>query len=194
MKHVCVFCGSTPGNNGLYVDTARQMGEAIARQGLGLVYGGGHVGLMGAVAEGALQAGGHVIGIIPQALVKKELEHHGLSELHIVGSMHERKAMMAEKASMFVALPGGFGTLDELFEIITWAQLGFHSKPIGLLNTAGYFNPLLKFIEHIVDEGFVNSAVRAIINVADDAESLLHILMTTEPPQIEKWLKKADEL
>lgn len=194
MKHICVFCGSYPGNNPLYMTSARQMGAAIARRGLGLVYGGGHVGLMGAVADGALQAGGRAVGVIPQTLVDKELAHRSLTELRVVTSMHQRKAMMAEIADGFIALPGGFGTLDELFEIITWAQLGFHRKPIGLLNVDNYFDPLLTFINHIAQEGFISPEHRSAVAVADEADALLNTLLTAEPPQLEKWLKKPDEL
>ena len=194
MKHICVFCGSSPGNNGLYMDSARQMGAVIAVHGLGLVYGGGRVGLMGAVAEGVLHAGGRVVGVIPRSLFDKEVAYQGLSELHVVASMHERKAMMAEVADGFIAMPGGFGTLDELFEIITWAQLGFHRKPIGLLNVAGYFNPLLAFIDHIAQEGFIKAEHLSVIVVAAEPDNLLNTLLTTEPPQLEKFLKKPDEL
>ena len=176
------------------MDSAHQMGAVIAAHGWGLVYGGGRVGLMGAVAEGALQAGGRVVGVIPRSLFDKELAFQALSELHVVASMHERKAMMAEIADGFIAMPGGFGTLDELFEIITWAQLGFHRKPIGLLNVAGYFNPLLAFIDQIAQEGFIKAEHQSAIVVAAEPDNLLNTLLTTEPPQLEKFLKKPDEL
>ena len=178
----------------MYLDSAREMGAILANRRLGLVYGGGRVGLMGAVAEGALQANGRVVGVIPRSLADKELSHRGLSELHVVGSMHERKAMMADIADGFIAMPGGFGTLDELFEIITWAQLGFHRKPIGLLNVAGYFNPLLAFIDHIAQEGFIKPEHLAAVVVAAEPENLLNTLLTTAPPQLHKWLNKPNEL
>lgn len=178
MQSIAVFCGSYPGKNNCYMTSARQMGAAIAYKGLGLVYGGGHVGLMGAVADGALEAGGTVIGVMPRSLVDKEQAHKGLTELHVVTSMHERKAMMAERSDAFVALPGGYGTLDELFEIITWAQLGFHRKPIGLLNVAGYFDPLLTFFNHMLQEGFITAQHRSAIGVGTEAEALLDRLFT----------------
>jgi uncharacterized protein (TIGR00730 family) len=158
-------------------------------RGLGVVYGGGKVGLMGAVAEGALAAGGEVIGVIPQALVDRELAHGGLSELHVVGSLHERKALMAELADAFVALPGGFGTLDELMEQLTWSQLGLHSKPVGLLDVEDYWRPLIAFARHATDEGFVREADLASIAVAVDAEALLDQLarLETEERPRPKW-------
>ncbi len=173
---------------------AHQMGNGLAQRGLGLVYGGGRVGLMGAVADGTIAGGGKVIGVIPQSLVDRELAHKGLSELRVVASMHERKAMMAELADSFVAMPGGFGTLDELFEIITWAQLGFHRKPIALLNISGYFDPLITFIEHMETEGFIKSTHRSAIVVKNDVDSLLDTLLAYQAPQLEKWLKKPEEL
>ncbi len=141
MRRVCVFCGSQTGDHPIYADAARQMGKLLAQRHLGLVYGGGNVGLMGVLADAALQAGGEVIGVIPGGLAERELAHAGLTELHVVPSMHARKVLMAEKADVFVALPGGYGTADELFEILTWRQLGLHAKPIGLLNVAGFFDP-----------------------------------------------------
>src|SRR5262245_12742237 len=142
MRRVCVFCGSSAGNRPEYADAARHLGAALARRGLGLVYGGGHVGLMGVVADAVLRAGGEVIGVIPQALVERELAQAGLTRLEVVDTMHQRKARMADLADAFVALPGGFGTCDELFEILTWSQLGLHARPVGLLNVAGFFDPL----------------------------------------------------
>jgi len=173
---------------------AHQMGMGLAQRGLGLVYGGGRVGLMGAVADGTIAGSGKVTGIIPQSLVDRELAHVGLSKLHVVTSMHARKAMMAEIADAFIAMPGGFGTLDELFEVITWAQLGFHYKPIALLNIEGYFDPLLTFIEHMATEGFIKPEHRGAVLVKNDVDTLLDSLLSYQPPQLEKWLKKPEEL
>jgi uncharacterized protein (TIGR00730 family) len=194
MKLVCVFCGSYQGAKPIYMTAAHQMGMGLAQRGLGLVYGGGRVGLMGAVANGTLAGGGKVTGVIPQSLVDRELAHTGLSETHVVSSMHERKAMMAEIADAFVALPGGFGTLDELFEIITWAQLGFHHKPIALLNVGGYFDPLITFIEHMATEGFIKPDHRNAVLVKNEVDALLDTLLSYQPPQLEKWVKKPEEL
>jgi uncharacterized protein (TIGR00730 family) len=170
---VCVFCGSSTGNRPEYAEVARRLGTAMARQGLTLVYGAGHVGLMGILADAALAAGGRVVGMIPRALVDRELAHKGLSELHIVESMHARKALMAKHADAFLALPGGFGTLDELFEILTWAQLGIHAKPIGLINVADYFEPLLHWIDSAVEEGLLREKHRAMLLVGDEPEEML---------------------
>lgn len=194
MKQVCIFCGSYQGTQPMYVTAAHQMGMGLAQRGLGLVYGGGRVGLMGAVADGSLAGGGKVTGVIPKSLVDRELAHVGLSELHVVTSMHERKAMMAEIADAFIAMPGGYGTLDELFEIITWAQLGFHHKPIALLNIGGYFDPLLTFIEHMAVEGFITPEHRGAVLVKNAVDTLLDTLLSYQPPQLEKWLKKPEEL
>src|SRR5262249_11009257 len=150
MKRLCVFCGSSAGGAAAYADAARRFGPALAAHGLGLVYGGGHVGLMGVVADAVLGGGGEVIGVIPQALVDRELAHTGLTALRVVATMHQRKALMADLADGFVALPGGFGTADELFEILTWAQLGLHAKPVGLLDVNGFFTPLLAWVERCV--------------------------------------------
>jgi uncharacterized protein (TIGR00730 family) len=166
MRRLCVFCGSSTGKRAVYADHARQLGELLARRGLGLVYGGGHIGLMGVLADGVLEAGGHVVGVIPQALVDKELAHPGVTELRIVSTMHQRKALMADLADGFLALPGGFGTADELFEILTWAQLGLHAKPVGLLNSAGYFDALLAWLDHSVDEQFVRPEHRRLNQAA----------------------------
>ena len=168
------------GRSTAYAATARAFGAAAAARGLGIVYGGGKVGLMGAVADGALAAGGEVIGVIPQALVERELAHGGLTELHVVGSLHERKAMMAELADAFVALPGGFGTLDELMEQLTWSQLGLHAKPVGLLDVEDYWRPLVAFARHATEEGFVREADLASIAVAADADALLDQLTRLE--------------
>ncbi len=164
------------------------MGEEIARRGLTLVYGGGHVGLMGIVADAALAAGGEVVGIIPQALVDRELAHPGLTQLHIVGSMHERKAMMEELSDGFVALPGGFGTLEEFCEIVTWAQLGIHGKPCGLLDAGGYYDTLIRFLDETVEQGFVNPAHRQMILVESDSGRMLDAMACYDPPQVIKWV------
>ena len=176
MRRVCVFCGASSGRATAYAASARAFGAAVAARGLGLVYGGGKVGLMGAVADGALAGRGEVIGVIPQELVERELAHDGLSELHVVGSLHERKALMAELADGFVALPGGFGTLDELMEQLTWSQLGLHSKPVGLLDVEDYWRPLIALARHATQEGFVREADLAAIAVAFEPEALLDTL------------------
>jgi uncharacterized protein (TIGR00730 family) len=180
VRRVCVFCGSSSGRLHAYAESARAFGHAAAKRGVGIVYGGGKVGLMGAVADGALAAGGEVIGVIPEALVERELAHDGLTKLHVVESLHERKAKMAELADGFVALPGGFGTLDELMEQLTWSQLGLHEKPVGLLDVEGYWRPLVAFARHATEEGFVREADLAAITVADDADVLLDRLTRLE--------------
>ena len=189
MRRVCVFCGSNPGARPEYAAAARRLGGALARRGVALVYGGASVGLMGVVAEAALAADGEVIGVIPRWLATQEVAHRGLSTLHVVDSMHERKARMAELADAFVALPGGFGMLDELLEAITWAQLGLHRKPIGLLNVAGYFDRLLALVEHAIAERFVHEGHRALLLCADDVDALLDAVATRPPPPApRKWL------
>jgi uncharacterized protein (TIGR00730 family) len=180
VRRVCVFCGASSGRAAAYASTARSFGAAVAARGCSLVYGGGKVGLMGAVADGALASGGEAVGVIPQALVERELAHEGLTELHVVGSLHERKALMSELADAFVALPGGFGTLDELMEQLTWSQLGLHAKPIGLLEVEDYWRPLIAFARHATEEGFVREADLASIAVAGDAEALLDELERLE--------------
>lgn len=188
MKRICVFCGSSPGGNPAYRDAAEALGRLLAREGLGLVYGGAGIGLMGAVAGAALAAGGEVIGVIPRALEAKEIAHPGLSALHVVGSMHERKALMAGLADGFVALPGGMGTFDEFFEVVTWAQLGIHVKPCGLLNVAGYYDRLTGFLDHAVAEGFVKGELREMIVVEERPEALLERFRAYRSPVSEKWL------
>jgi uncharacterized protein (TIGR00730 family) len=170
---VCVFCGSAPGENPVFAAAARAFGRLLAARGTTLVYGGGHVGLMGIVADAVLVAGGRVIGVIPERLAERELAHRGLTELFVLPSMHERKAKMASLADAFVALPGGLGTLDELFEIWTWAQLGFHDKPIGLLDVDGFFAPLLELTRHMVEQGFVRAPQLDLVLTERDAEALL---------------------
>jgi uncharacterized protein (TIGR00730 family) len=173
MKRVCVFCGSRTGKRPEHAEQARRIGAALVRRGLGLVFGAGHIGLMGALADAVLAAGGEAVGVIPQGLVDKELAHRRLSELRVVASMHERKALMANLADGFLALPGGFGTLDELFEILTWSQLGLHHKPIGLLNVAGFFDPLLAWVDRAVAEDFIKPACRGLLLDEREIEPLL---------------------
>ena len=191
MDRVCVFAGSNVGREPGYRQGAADLGRALAARGVGLVYGGARVGLMGAMADAVLAAGGEVIGVIPSALVTKEVAHGALTELRVVASMHERKAMMAELADGFIALPGGWGTLEELFEVLTWAQLGLHAKPCGLLNLCGYFDPLLAFLEHAIAEGFVRYEYRAMLSVSESGEELLDGLAAYRPPAVEKWIDEA---
>ena len=190
MKRICVFCGSSPGTNPLYLEKARQTGRTLARRGLTLVYGGGSVGLMGAVADAALAAGGEAVGVIPRALQLRELAHAKLTRLHVVGSMHERKAKMAELADGFVALPGGMGTLEEMAEILTWAQLGLHARPCGLLDVAGYYRPLVAFFDQAVAQGFIRPEHRRLVTVAEDPDALLDQFAAWSPPQVEKWIDR----
>jgi uncharacterized protein (TIGR00730 family) len=192
MKRVCVFAGSSSGARPEYLAVARQLGATLAERHLGLVYGGARVGLMGALANGALAGGSEVIGVMPEALVAKEVAHRGLTELRVVKSMHERKAMMAELADGFVALPGGWGTVEEFFEILTWAQLGFHRKACGLLNAAGFYDPLLAFVDHGVAEGFVRREQRAMITVADSPGALLDAMSAYQAPLVEKWIDRSE--
>jgi uncharacterized protein (TIGR00730 family) len=193
MSRICVFCGSSSGGRPVYIEQARAFGTALAAHGLELIYGGGRVGLMGALADAVLEAGGTVIGVIPQALVEKELAHPGVTRLHVVATMHERKALMADGADTFAALPGGFGTGDELFEILTWAQLGLHAKPIGLLNVAGYFDSLLSWIDRAVQERFLPAEHRRLLRVSDQPGELLDWLLREPPARpAAKWIREAD--
>jgi len=176
MQRICVFCGSQVGTNSLYQQAATDLGRLLAQHGYGLVYGGGHVGLMGVIADAVLASGGEVIGVIPESMVARELAHTGVTHLHVVPGMHERKARMAALADAFIALPGGYGTFEELFEVITWAQLGLHRKPIGLLNVAGYFNALKALVEHAITEGFIKSEHQRLLSIADDPATLLDTL------------------
>ena len=190
MRSVCVFCGSNPGRDPLYREAAQSLGRYLAGQGIGLVYGGGRVGLMGAVADAVLEAGGRVTGVIPRALAEKEIEHTGLSELHVVDSMHERKLTMANAADGFIALPGGVGTLEEIFEVITWTQLGIHVKPCGFLNVGGFFDPLLGFLRHMAAEQFLHGKHLEMIACESDAAVLLERMAAFTPPQVEKWVDR----
>jgi hypothetical protein len=171
--YICVFCGSRHGARPTYSEAARRVGEALARDGLGLVYGGGRVGLMGVLADAAIATGGRVVGILPEHLSGKEIAHDGLSELHIVPSMHARKAMMAERSRAFLALPGGVGTFEELFEILTWSLLGLHHKPLGLLNVEGYYDTLIAFLDRAVSEDFLRPEHRDLLIVSDDPEAIV---------------------
>ena len=188
MKRICVFCGSSPGRTPAHRDAAGALGRLMAREGIGIVYGGSSVGLMTAVADAALAAGGEVIGVIPRALEAKEIAHPGLSALHVVETMHERKALMVELADGFIALPGGMGTFDEFFEVVTWAQLGIHVKPCGLLNVAGYYDRLTAFLDHAVAEGFVREEHREMIMLEESPEALLERFRGYRSPVVEKWL------
>ena len=189
-KRICVFAGSSPGRQPQYVEAAQQLGEELCARGYDLVYGGGRVGLMGAVADSVLGNGGQVIGVIPEALAEKEVAHRGLTDLRVVTSMHERKALMAELSTAFIALPGGLGTLEELFEVLTWVQLGIHTKPCGLVNVGGYFNGLLEFISHAVEERFLKPDHQSMILVDSDIKALLDAVEAFVPPAVEKWLDR----
>jgi uncharacterized protein (TIGR00730 family) len=173
---ICVFCGSKHGNKPIYAETARQVGRLLAKRGIGLVYGGGHVGLMGVLADAVLAGGGEVIGVIPQSMVEAELAHLQLTELFIVESMHARKALMAEKSDAFLALPGGVGTAEEFFEIATWRQLKLHDKPVGLLNVNGFFDPLIAWMEKAFAEGFISEKHRGLVRVAANVEEMIATL------------------
>ena len=187
---ICVYAGSNPGTNPAYGDAAERFGRLLAERGIGLVYGGGRTGLMGRVADGALAAGGTVTGIIPRFLMDKEVGHQGLQDLRVVESMHERKALMAELADGFVALPGGIGTLEEIFEVWTWAQLGRHDKPCGLLNAAGFYDGLSGFLDHVAGERFMQDKHRSMLIVKDSPEAILDAFEAYRPPVVEKWLDK----
>lgn len=189
LRRVAVYCASNDGARPEYLEQAKALGTMLAQRGLTLVYGGGRVGLMGALADAALAAGGEVIGVIPHGLVQREVAHHGLTALRVVDSMHERKAMIAELADAFITLPGGLGTLEEFFETWTWAQLGVHQKPIGLLDVAGYWAPLLALLEHVDAEGFLRGTPREWLVVSDDASSMLTRLQSFKPPTVRRWIR-----
>jgi len=186
MKRICVFCGSAPGAGSEYVEAARRLGAILARRKIGLIFGGGKVGMMGRLAQAAQENGGEVIGVIPRDLFEKRVGFSDLADLRVVASMHERKALMAELADGFIALPGGLGTLEEIFEMATWAQLGIHRKPCGLLNVAGYFTPLLSFLDQVAAHGFVDVAHRSMILTAETPEDLLQKFATYHPPAADK--------
>ena len=188
---ICVFCASSPGADPRYAEAARAFGELLARTERRVVYGGGNTGLMGALAEGVLAGGGEIVGVMPRHLVEREVAHLGLTRLETVASMHERKARLADLADAFVALPGGLGTLEEFTEIWTWGQLGLHRKPYGILNVAGYFTPLLTFLDHAVTQRFVRPEHRAMVHVAEEAAALLEAMEHAPPPALPKWLDRA---
>ncbi|MBK4998567.1 TIGR00730 family Rossman fold protein [Pseudomonas sp. S31] len=190
VRSVCVFCGASIGANPAYRDAAVALGQAIARRGLTLVYGGGAVGLMGTVADAAMAAGGEVVGIIPQSLMDAEIGHKGLTRLEVVDGMHARKARMAELSDAFIALPGGLGTLEELFEVWTWGQLGYHAKPLGLLDVNGFYEKLGGFLDHIVEEGFVRPPHRAMLLLEQQADALLDGMDSFVAPVAPKWVDK----
>jgi uncharacterized protein (TIGR00730 family) len=193
VKRVCVYCGSSPGRRNSYVSQAQRLGKLLATRRIGLVYGGSSIGLMGALADAAVGAGGEVIGIIPHALQAREIDHRGLTELRVVRSMHERKQLMADLSDAFLALPGGMGTLEELAESLTWSMLGLHVKPVGLLDVDGYWRPLVALLDHAVDEGFLRPAHRALALVDDDAGRLLDRLAAWTPPApVQKWIGRED--
>lgn len=191
MKRICVFCGSSPGLNPLFLDTAEIVGKFLAANHIELVYGGGRVGLMGKVADTVLANGGKVIGAIPRALDTREIAHSGLTELYVVESMHERKALMAELSDGFIALPGGFGTFEEFCEIVTWAQLGIHQKPCGLFNVAGFYDSLIAMIDHSAEQRFIRPEHRSLVLVEDNIEGLYQKMKGFVPPVLEKWLDKS---
>jgi uncharacterized protein (TIGR00730 family) len=192
MKSVCVYCGSAFGAKPVYAEAAKAFGRALVAAGLTLVYGGGRVGLMGVIADEVLSAGGRVVGVIPELLVSKEVGHNGLTELHVVPDMHRRKKMMADLSDAFVALPGGAGTLEELFEVYTWAQLGYHQKPVALFNIDGYYDPLITMLAHTVEEGFMQRTYFDILQIDADAGELIGKLKRYHPPRRDKWAQKRD--
>ena len=190
MRRLCVFCGSSIGNKKSYRAAAEELGRFLASKKIGLVYGGGKVGLMGALADAALAAGGEVIGVIPEHLMAREVGHMGLTDMRVVGSMHERKALMADLSDAFVALPGGYGTFEEFCEVLTWSQLGLHQKPCGLLNVEGYYSPLLEMFDRAVEERFLKSENRGIVLSHERIPTLIEMMDEWRPARIEKWLDR----
>jgi uncharacterized protein (TIGR00730 family) len=188
VRRICVFCGSSLGSDPRYREAAAELGRRLADDGVGVVFGGGSIGLMGVVADAALAAGGEVVGVIPHALAARELAHRGVPDMRVVPSMHARKALMAELSDAFVALPGGLGTFEELLEIATWGQLGIHHKPVGVLNVAGYYDPLIALLDHAVNEGFVSRENRRLVVVADSPPALLEELRTLRPAAGPEWI------
>jgi len=189
-RRLCVFCGSSKGAREIYVHATQQLGQELAKRQIELVYGGGNVGLMGVVADAVLKAGGHVIGVIPQQLMARELGHTGIQDLRIVKTMHERKALMAELADGFIALPGGIGTYEEFFEVLAWAQLGIHGKPCALLNVDGFYTPVLRLLDHAVEENFIRTAHRQIVVVESEPAPLLDAMTKHKAPHFHKWIDK----
>jgi len=188
-RNICVFCGSNAGRDPTFMTAARDLGALIARRDLTLIYGGGNVGLMGAVADGALAGGAKVVGIIPHALERKEVAHCGLTELVVCDTMHDRKRMMTERSDAFIAMPGGYGTMEEFFEVITWAQLGIHRNPCGLLNVAGFYDGLIRFLDHAEGEALLKPEHRRMILVESDAGRLLDAMQSYQPPTVDKWIE-----
>jgi uncharacterized protein (TIGR00730 family) len=190
LQRICVYCGSSPGRKKEYTEIAQTLGTILADRNIELIYGGASVGMMGALADAVLQEGGKVTGIIPDNLMRKEVAHDGLTDLQVVASMHERKAQMAELSDGFIALPGGFGTMEELFEMLTWGQLGLHRKPIGMLKISGYYHHLSTFLDHTVKEGFVKENHRSMLIVKENPKELLEQLDKYESPVVEKWIDR----
>ncbi|MDB5774468.1 MAG: family Rossman fold protein [Herbaspirillum sp.] len=190
MKSICVYCGSSPGASPVYAEGARALARAMVEQNIALVYGGGNVGLMGVIATEVLRLGGAATGVIPTALLEKELGHHGLTQLHVVSNMHERKAMMAELSDGFIAMPGGMGTMEELFEVLTWAQLGFHAKPVGLLNVGGFYDSLIAFVQQMVAERFLTAEQSGLMMHEETADGLLERFLQYKPVYSNKWLDR----
>ncbi|WP_320171146.1 TIGR00730 family Rossman fold protein [Maridesulfovibrio sp.] len=190
MKSICIFLGANPGNDPKYAQAARNMGRELASRKIRTVYGGSNMGLMGILAQSALEAGGEVVGVIPESLAKKVVAHNGLTDLHVTDSMHERKALMAELSDGFIALPGGIGTMDEIFEIFTWAQLGFHTKPCGLLNLDGYYDKLIDFLGGVVNEGFLRTAHKEMLITGTSPAQILDAFGNYEAPVLSKWTEK----
>jgi uncharacterized protein (TIGR00730 family) len=190
MKRICVFCGSSPGRRPEYCAAAEELAAELVRRNIGLVYGGGNVGLMGIIADAVLRAGGDVQGVIPEHLMALEVGHKGLTKLHVVHSMHERKALMADLSDAFIALPGGFGTLEEFCEVVTWTQLGLHAKPCGILNVLGFYSPLLAMLDHAVQERFLKPENRVLVLAREQPADLLLALEEWRPVQVEKWLDR----
>ncbi len=189
---ICVYCGSSPGRREAYASAAFSLAETLVSRNIKLVYGGASIGIMGMVADHVLKLGGHVIGVIPKALAHKEVMHNHLTELHVTQSMHERKMLMAELSDGFIALPGGVGTLEELFEIWTWAQLGFHNKPCGLLNIDGYYDSLIKFLDHVLAEQFVKQHHHAMLLVENNPDALIDRYVNYQPPVVKHWVSKEE--
>ena len=191
-QRLCVFCGSKTGNQAAYVEAARVLGEVLVREGIGLVFGGGRIGLMRIIADTVLDGGGEAIGVIPRGLAKKEVAHEHVTELHVVDSMHERKALMADMSDGFIALPGGLGTLEEIAEAFTWGQLGIHQKPCGILNVDGFYDDLIAFLDTATAHEFLNAGQRALITIATEPEALLEAMRNYRPPAGTRWLKKTE--
>jgi uncharacterized protein (TIGR00730 family) len=192
VKRICVFCGSQPGLRPIYESVARELGKLLVQRKIELVYGGGKVGLMGTVADATLAAGGNVIGVIPESLVAREVAHYGLTELHVVKTLHERKALMADLSDAFIVLPGGYGTLEELSEVLSWAQLGLHQKPCGFLNLEHFYDPLITFFDHLVAEKFLFPSSRALVLTAENPTQLLDVLMNYQPVIVNRWIQADD--